>query len=432
MMEIQYEKVGNQVKGKVTSNYSAIVETKGQVTFKFDQSTSTIKRQHYDDDYFVSTGVIRVYEGGEEFLLNGILEVKPNQVTIHVIDEDLDIDPLIYNRGDQAIRFGGGNKLMRVREGHQSTSANRWQELTFDANLVNFNGVDSSQAPMTYIVTGDVNTENANLKVDNIEVGGGVDLGFGSIQFTYNFQAQSLFGSMDMAVPSPGIVMGPVTVYHILAQIFVDPQGFLFASVLEGTIAGTFDASLSLLLGSHPNIPPEMINTLMDHTHFAELPPSIADRSLNGFYISGQVFLVDAPLARYDFGLGYVEGMAEVGFDARIFMDFDAQGFAFGFGALAYADIGGGGGLWGSPCSICLSASLRLELQATVEQVGNEWDVSGLGCGSLLFTIQVCPIELPTIGGKADILFSTLNGMDVDFAFGEGCGGSTTGGFDCN
>lgn len=110
---------------------------------------------------------------------------------------------------------------MLVRSGSQTVDDNQWEALSFKANMSDFEGLDPDQQPITFVVSGAVNATDANLSVDKI------DLGFAAIQLTYDFQKQSLFGAMDFDPPPPGIVMGPVTVDQIQAQILVDPDGFL-------------------------------------------------------------------------------------------------------------------------------------------------------------------------------------------------------------
>jgi hypothetical protein len=195
-------------------------------------------------------------------------------------------------------------------------------------------------------------------------------------------------------------------------------------SVLDGRIAGAFDATLGLLLGSHSNVPGGWIDTVMGTTKFNAAPDNITDRTLNGFFITGQVFLINVSTPEVDLGAIYAEASAEVGFDAMVFMDFSGGGFAFQFDALAYADFMGSAGMRTPPCGICLKVGVRLGLSAGVEKQGEQWEVWGQGCGSLSFLLDFCGVPGPPFEGKIDIVFSSVDGINVIPAIGESCGGN--------
>jgi hypothetical protein len=426
-MGIQFDGPKNNITGKIVSSYQGAFETKGGVHCALDPNTVSQHKQHFRDKKFYSTTRMRIYEEGKgEFFLNGVLEVDYNYVKLHIIDADLNITDVQYTDADQSIRFQQGTGKMMVRRGVQLANADEWEFLEFDANLVDFNGINGNQPPMNFVVTGAVSAVNTRLEVENIEIAGGL----AEIELTFDFEKQELYGSLDFTPPTP-IQMGPVAVTYINAQILAGPSGFIFGGRLDGTIAAVFPARLGILLGSHNAIPGGMIDNVMHFTKFPTPPPSIADGSLSGFFITAQVHLIHAPMDTFDFGVGYIAGGAEVGFDAQVYMDFDAQGFAFGFGALAYAEVMAAADSWMSPCGICLSASLQLQLTGEIREVGNDWDVSGTGCGSLLFTLAICGVPVDDIGGKCDITFSSLNGTDVSAEFGESCSNNPAGGFDC-
>ena len=423
-MLIKYQGTNENPTGDIISSYTGLLETYGQVSFKIDPNTSNATKQFYKHRNFVCTGEIRVYENDGEFKLNGILEVTYNQVKIHVIDEDLDIENLDYNQADQPIPFGSGGKKMMVRSGSQLVEDHQWEALSFRANMEDFEGLNADQPPITFVVTGDVNATNANLQVDNIDI----DLGFAAIQLTYDFQQQSLFGSMNFDAPPPGIIMGPVTVDQIQAQILVDPNGFLFSAAIDGSIcAGAFNATLGLLLGSHSNVPQDMIAFTMQYAKNQNPPETLADKELNGFFITGRVDLIDAPMTEINLVFFSVSGGASVGFDARFYMDFGGANdeSAFGFGALAFA----GAMVQASilippvPCvdpSICLAAEVQLLLEAEVHRSGGQWELSGHGCGSVSFSGSICGIS-ESFGGKVDILFSSEHDPEIDAVLGETC-----------
>ncbi|MBP7239405.1 MAG: hypothetical protein KBA14_04220 [Saprospiraceae bacterium] len=433
VMLIKYQGSNQNPTGQIISSYAGLLETYGQVSFRLDPNSGNATKQYYKNKHFYSTGVIRVYENGKEFLLNGILEVDYNFVKLHIIDKDLNIQNLDYTKVDQAINFGGNGKKMLVRSGSQTVDDNQWEALSFKANMSDFEGLDPDQQPITFVVSGAVNATDANLSVDKI------DLGFAAIQLTYDFQKQSLFGAMDFDPPPPGIVMGPVTVDQIQAQILVDPDGFLFAAAIDGSIAaGAFNATLGFLLGSHTNIPQEMVAFTMQYAKNQNPPETLADRELNGFFITGRVDLIDAPMTEVNLVFFSVAGGASVGFDARFYMDFAGANdeSAFGFGALAFA----GAMVQASilippvPCvdpSICLAAEVQLLLEAELHRSGGQWELSGHGCGSLSFSGSICGIS-ESFGGKVDILFSSEHDPEIDAALGETCAGGSSSEYTCD
>jgi hypothetical protein len=268
--------------------------------------------------------------------------------------------------------------------------------------------------------------------VDNI------NMGFGEIELIFNFEKQSLFGSLNFDPPTP-IYLGPVSIEQIEAQILVEPQGFLFASVIEGKLAQTFPVTLGMLLGSHTNVPDEMINFVMEHAKNKNPPSTLTDHNLSGFFLTGRIDLVDEQMPPVNLVVFRVSGGVAVGFDARVYMDFSPNEETFGFGALAWA-----GAIIQAevlappltppiPCelSICLGAEVQLLLEADLSHHGNQWVVTGHGCGSLTFSASTCGFS-ETISGKADIYFSSANGTDVSATLGESCAGGSNSEFTCD
>ena len=417
-MAIQYEKAGGQLVGKVVSNYSGTLETIGKVSFTFDQSTSTSTKQYYKDKYFSSTGKIRVYEPGQgEFFVNGILEVKYDKVMLHIIDKDLNIPNLQYTKGDQAIRFGNDNKLMRVRVGNQTTTNNEWDFLHFDANMVNFTGVDSAQTPMSFMVEGPVSASDAGVSVDEI------DVGFAKMKITYEFETQSLIGSMSFT-PVPSMALGPVIVDQIDAGIRVDPNGFLFDARIFGSYAEVFDANLGMLIGSHSAIPDDAIHNLMYYAENKELPVVLADRELKGFYLTGVVYVFD--IVDIEATMPFVPPVtvklgAEAGFDARFYMDFGTNNTTFGFEALVFAQAFASLSQPGNPLSPCLSATLKLLVRTILSESNGNWDFEGSGCGS--FALEGDLGFHVEVAAKMDLIFSTQTGIDASLTLFDECGG---------
>ncbi|MEP6795279.1 MAG: hypothetical protein ABJB16_13195 [Saprospiraceae bacterium] len=431
-MAIQYNGPKSNLTGKIVSSFTDFFETSGQVNFTLDPNTTNATKQFYSQERFVSTGMIKVYEGERSFQLKGVLDVDYNRVRIYVIDHDLDIPGINYTKQDQEISLGGQQKRLLVRQGVQNAHHEEWGSLTFDANMDQFTGVKTNQPPMSFVVHGPIQTNGAKLEVDNI------NMGFGEIELIFNFEKQSLYGSMNFDPPTP-IYLGPVSIDQIEAQILVEPQGFLFASVIEGKIAQTFPAALGLLLGSHTNIPNDMISFVMQKAKNQNPPESITDHNLSGFFLTGRVDLVDANMPEVNLVFFRVSGGVHVGFDARVYMDFTPGEETFGFGALAWA-----GAIIQAevlappltppfPCelSICLSAEVQLLLEADVSHVGNNWVVNGHGCGSLTFSASTCGFS-ETISGKADINFSSAQGTDVSTTLGESCAGGSNSELTCD
>ncbi len=432
-MWIKYQGTKQNLSGEIVTNFAGIFETAGKVSFRMQGSTSNSIKQYYKNKNYLCHGELRVYEDEGDFTLNAILEVTYNQVKIHVIDKDLDYDHIDYVKADQPINFGGGGKRLLVRSGMQESIANEWQALTFDANMDNFNGIKSTQPPMTFVVTGDVNATDANLAVDNIDI----DLGFAAIILTYDFGKQSLFGSMDFNPPAP-IIMGPVSIDQIQAQILVDPNGFLFSAAIDGSIAaGAFNTRLGLLLGSHTRVPTQMIDFTMQYARNQNPPETLADKELNGFFMTGRIDLIEAPMTEVNFGFFGVSGGAEVGLDARFSMDFSRNGDAsFDFAALAFAGVMVEAWVLipPVPCpdpTICLAANLELLLQASLTKSGGQWEISGHGCGSLSFSGSICGIS-DSFSGKVDIIFSSEHDPEIDAELGATCGGGSPSDYSCD
>ncbi|HZV71095.1 MAG TPA: hypothetical protein VFG10_16185 [Saprospiraceae bacterium] len=429
-MAIQYNGPKNNLTGKIVSSFTDFFETSGQVNFTMDPNTLNTTQQFYTHKRFVSTGVIKVSEGGHNFLLKGILDVDYDHVKISVIDADLNIPNIDYVKQDQEIRMGVEKRLL-VRKGVQLVNLNEWASLTFDANLDQFTGLKPSQPPMPFVVHGPVETAGASLKVDNI------DVGFGEIELEFDFEKQSLFGSLNFDPPGD-IYFGPVSVDQIEAQILVEPQGFLFASVIEGHLTAVFPVTLGLLLGSHTDVPDKMISFVMEHAKNRNPPSSLTDHKLTGFFLTGRIDLVDEQMPSVNLVFFTVSGGVSVGFDARVSMDFDPGAETFSFAALAWA----GAMIEASvlvppltppfPCelSICLAAEVQLLIEGELAHQGNEWVVTGHGCGSLTFSASTCNIT-ETISGKADIYFSSANGTDVSATLGESCAGGSNNEFTC-
>jgi hypothetical protein len=424
-MLIQYNGPKGNVTGKIMSSYIGLFETKGQVTFQLDPNTMNATKQHYANRKFVSTGVITVYEGNKHFKLNGILYLDSNEVRLHIIDKDLQIPGLTYVHADQSIYLG--SKVLRVRKGQQLCSDNTWDYLDFDVNMKNFNGVDSTQAPMRFVVYGSVETSNAGIEVKNI------DLGFAAIELKYDFEKEMLRGYMNFNPDPVPIVLGPVILSQIEAYIQVDKNGFLFSARTDGLIAGAFEAKVGLLIGSHTAIPTPLLTNVMKDAKFRELPESMQDGELNGFFITGHVELIDVEMPSVDLVFFGASGSAKVGFDAQVYMNFNQNGDAsFGFGALAYAGamVSAYVLLPPVPCpdpTICLSADLRLGLRAEIRKVSGAWEVSGTGCGSMLFSAAICGVS-EDIGGRADITFISGQSPDVSITLDAACGDSNNDG----
>jgi hypothetical protein len=435
-MWIKYQGANQNLTGEIVTNFVGTFETEGQVAFKMDGNTANSIKQSFAHKNFLCHGELRVYEAGGEFKLNAILEVKYSSVKIHVIHEDLDIgniENIDYTKADQYINFGGSGKRMLVRSGKQETSSNDWQALSFKANMDNFNGINPEQPPITFVVTGDVNATNANLEVDNIEI----NLGFAEIILTYDFEDQSLFGSMDFNPEAP-IIMGPVSVDQIQAQIYVEPEGFLFSALIDGSIcAGAFNTRLGLLLGSHTDVPQSIIDFTMQYARNQNPPATFADRELNGFFITGRIDLIDAPMTEVNFGFFGVSGGAEVGFDARFSMDFSQNGdMSFDFAALAFAGVMVEAWVLipPVPCldpTICLAANIELLLEASLQKSGGQWEMSGHGCGSIAFSGSICGIS-DSFSGKVDILFSSEHDPEIDAELGATCGGNSPSEYSCD
>ncbi len=428
-MAIKYQ--GANLNGEIITNFAGTFETAGQVSFKMDGSVANSIKQYYQQKKFVCHGEIRVYEAGGDFKLNGILEVTHAEVKIHVIDEDLDIDHIDYVKADQPIPFGSSGKRMIVRSGSQKVTQNEWQPLSFNANMDSFNGVDPDQPPIRFVVTGAMKATDASLEVDNI------DLGFAEIALTYNFEEQSLFGYMNFDPPG-SIYMGPVSMDQIQAQILVEPAGFLFSALIDGAIAGdAFNARLGLLLGSHTDIPLDMIDFTMTYAKNKNPPQIFDDRALNGFFITGRIDLIDAPMTEVNFGLFGFKGGAEVGLDARFSMDFSQNGnLAFDFAALAFAGVMVEAWVLVPPIpcpdpTICLSAYLELLLEASLQKTGGQWEISGHGCGSLSFSGSICGVS-GSIGGKVDIVFSSEHDPEIDAELNATCGGNSPSEYSCD
>ncbi len=428
-MSIQYSGSINNLTGKIVSPFTGSFETSGQVNFTLEINDGNKTSQKFSNQRFVSTGIIKVYEGQNNFTLHGILDVTPNDIKIHVIDHDLNIPNIDYVKADQPILLGSGNKELLVRSGLQVVENNAWQSLSFEANMNHFTGVKVNQPPMTFLVHGAMETLNDSLKVDKI------NLGFADISLTYNFNTAALTGYMNFDPPSP-ILFGPVAVDKIEADILVDPNGFLFAAVVEGYITEAFPAYVGILLGSHNQIPNDFIRLTMSHAKNKRIPSNLTDHEINGFFITGRVDLIDVSIDEINLVIFRVSGGASVGFDARVYMDFSKNGdAAFGFGALAYA----GAMVQASlllppvPCpdpSICLAAEVQLLLEADIRRTGGSWVVSGHGCGSLHFSAAICGLS-ESIGGKADINFSSDHDPDIHVSLGESCTGGTSSEFQC-
>ncbi|MEO6132920.1 MAG: hypothetical protein ABIQ02_13805 [Saprospiraceae bacterium] len=430
-MALQYDGPKNNITGKIVSSFTDFFETKGLVNFTMDPNTLTETKQFYTAKRFVSTGIIKVYEGDRNFLLKGILDVDYDHVKILVIDADLDIPNIKYVHEDQEIRLGAQNKRLLVRQGVQQVHNQKWASLTFDANMDQFKGVKTHQPPMSFIVDGPVTTEGAHLEVDNI------NMGFGDIELIFNFEKQSLYGSLNFNPPTD-IYLGPVSIGQIEAQILVEPEGFLFAAVIQGELAAVYPVSLGMLLGSHSNIPDDFVLFIMKEAKNQTPPPSIADHNLTGFFLTGRVDLVDAQMPEVNLIVFRASGGVSVGFDARLYMDFTPGVETFGFDAFAWAAAMIQAEVLSPPLtppfpcelSICLSAEVQLLLQAAVTHVGSKWVVTGHGCGSLAFTASTCGFS-ETISGKADIYFKSGERPQIDAALGQSCIGGANSELKC-
>jgi hypothetical protein len=220
---------------------------------------------------------------------------------------------------------------------------------------------------------------------------------------------------------SPGRVsLGPVSVQSISADILIDPDGFLFAASIYGYVLEMFDASFGFIVGSHSAIPSGFVTTVMQHARNQNLPPAIADGSIAGFFITGNVYLLNEQMPEVDFVLFAINGSVEVGIDARFYMNFESGGASFGFGALVYADAMASVTIYGAcPDPVfSIEASFQLLLEGVVEQQGGDWVVEGRGCGSLSFGISACGIG-DTVGGFAELTVSSTEGISADAGFGE-------------
>lgn len=433
VMLIQYNGPKNNLTGKIVSPYAGLLETKGQVSFEFDYSDANTTRQAFSNRRFVTTGMFSIYEGGNTIKLKGILDLDYNDVRIHVINHDLNVPNISYQKVDQSIPLGNGNKALLVRSGIQNFTNQHWDFLVFKSNLSNFDGAPENQTPMDFTVKGALETENATLKVDNI------DIGFAAIALTYDFAAQSLTGHMEFHA-APTIALGPVTVEYIEANILVDPKGFLFSAYVDGSLAGAFDLGLGVLLGSHSAVPDNFIEATLQGAYNQNTPATLADHSLHGFFITGCVYLANVPVERIDVPpLFYASGGLAAGFDARISMDFDESGdAAFDLEALAFAGAMITVGLYAppgldplTPCDleICLAGEAQLLIALSLYHTGGGWEFEGEGCGSLLFSGSLCDFDFD-FGGKAFVTISSEHGADADIELMESCGGSN-GTFTC-
>jgi hypothetical protein len=215
-------------------------------------------------------------------------------------------------------------------------------------------------------------------------------------------------------------------------MILVDPDGFLFSSSIDGSIAAMFNTRLGLLLGSHTQIPHEFLNLTMQYAKNKNIPESLNDRELNGFFITGRVDLIDVPVESVTIPPVYASGGASAGFDARLLMDFSRNGdAAFGFDALAFAGVMVTFGLLAPPpppcleLEICLAAEAQLMISTLLSYTGGNWNFEGTGCGSLNFSSSICGVSFE-IGGKAMITLSTQSGTNVDATLGETCSGGSS------
>lgn len=414
-LQIQFNGPKNNLSAKIVSSIGGSFETLGQVNFSLDSNTGDDINQSWSDKRYVSTGVFKVYEGSDTFYLNGILDVRYNEIKIHVIDKGLEIPVVVYDRGvDQLIHLGEGDKKLIVRDGVQIVNGDVWDPLTYTANMLNFKGASPTQAPMTFVVTGSVETHGAEIEVKDI------DLGFGNISLSYDFEAQALYGSMQYSF-TPSVTLGPVLVDYIGAEVQVDPDGFIFSAEVQGRYLGVFNVLVGLLVGAHSNIPDSIITNAMKRTEIKEIPLMLQDHAMAGFYLTGHVDIIDA----------YLEGSlpliiptvevklgAEMGFDARIYMDFSGNTTYFGFDAYAYAigiamlkqDY--------NPLEICLRARLQVLFEMLLSESNGNWVFEGGGCGSLEFD---GPLDID-FDAKVELKFSSDTGIDGDVALFEHCG----------
>lgn len=345
---LQFSKQAGQVVMEV-KNLPVNFEAPGKVHF---YNLSQAGTQKLDPSGFEVKGQIKDDEG---VMLYTTLYRKPDDIYIKV-------EP--YN---QILPIGGGDISLKDVKGGMKVQNNDWGLFSFDGVMAGAKGIDGQQR-LAFTIFGDIKADAQSVSLKNITTP------FGNMAITYDFKNGRMIGDLNINQNLGGIgVMAT-------ANLLVDADGYYIMAGGQATPPGIGLIQAGMIFGNYPTLEGNIKNTLMQYAYNKNIPATFSN-GISGFFITGtKTFPIDIPDLDVDLGVVSVAFGADLGADARIWMNFANPGTNFGIGAMAFAHA-----YFSCASIVCteFNADARAELGSQGDYQTSSGTFSLQGCGSI-------------------------------------------------
>lgn len=327
-------------------------EAPGKVNFI---NTPLAGTQKLDASGFEAKGRIVDIEGID---LQAILYRKPNDIYVEV-------KPL-----GQVLPIGDGVISLTDVKGKMEVKNNDWEFFHFDGIMTGAVGVEGQQR-LAFTIHGAIDANSQQVSLKN------VNTPFGGMTITYDFKNGRMTGNLQIDKNMGGIGVNGA------ANLLVDAQGYYIILGGSALVPGIGTIQAGAMFGNYPSISGDAKNTLMQFAYNKNVPATFAN-GIGGFFITGtKMFPIEIPKTKIDLKVVSVAFGAEVGADARVWMNFAGPGTSFGIGTMVFAHAY-------FVCKSMICTSFGADARAELGMQGDYNTASGTfsleGCGS--FTVS--------------------------------------------
>lgn len=397
---LQFSKNAGQVLMEV-KNLAINFEAPGKVKYFNASQAGT---QKLDPSGFEAKGRIKDAEGVE---LLTTLYRKQTEIYVKV-------EP-----SGQVLPVGDGVISLTDVKGEMRVKNSDWDFFRFDGIMTGANGVEGQQR-LDFTIYGDIEANSQSVSLKNINTP------FGGMAITYDFKNGRMTGHLNIDKNIGGIGMKGT------ANLLVDKDGYYILTGGQATPPGIGLIQAGMIFGSYPTLEGDIKSTLMQYSYDQNIPPTFA-AGIKGFFITGtKTFPIDIPDIDVDLGVVSVAFGADVGADARVWMNFAGPGTSFGIGAMVFAHAY-------FKCQSMVCTSFGADARAEMGMQGDYNTSSGAfslkGCGSISISaygeqcvgalgacIDPCVDLGFTKSIKVDLLLNSKGDASIDLGLGN-CSG---------